>query len=57
MTGLIAGDTALRWFVYLLVLTLGAWGVAMLAWIGVAVRRRAQRRDGTQVRQSGGVTS
>lgn len=42
--GLIAGETALRWFVYLLVLAFGVWGLAVVGFVAVAVTRLARRR-------------
>jgi hypothetical protein len=48
MIGQVAGDTAVRWFVYLLVAAFGAWAVVVLAAIGRAVgaRPRASRSEG-----------
>jgi hypothetical protein len=44
--GLIAGETALRWFVYLLVFAFGVWALAVLGSIAVAIVRLARRRLG-----------
>ena len=43
MTGWVAGDTALRWYVYLLVLAFSVWGVLVLVLIAGGVGCRARR--------------